>query len=87
MKVDFSEIEKVHGKISQNDRHTKMKEKGIFPQRPWLERPMYISCTGNTFEPYIPPEGDGKFSSISPLVSIISIFHSYDLFDYRFCYS
>lgn len=29
-----------------------------------MERPFYISTTGGTFEPYVPPEGDGKVSSI-----------------------
>jgi large subunit ribosomal protein L45 len=30
-----------------------------------MERPFYVSSTGGTFEPYIPPEGDGKKSAIS----------------------
>lgn len=42
-----------------------MKEKGVLPPRPWLERPFHISCTGGIFEPYVPPEGDGKKSFIS----------------------
>lgn len=42
-----------------------MKERGIAPPRPYMERPFYISSTGGTFEPYVPPEGDGKVSSIS----------------------
>ncbi|XP_049885706.1 probable 39S ribosomal protein L45, mitochondrial [Pectinophora gossypiella] len=44
----------------------KMKERGVLPSRPWMERPFYISATGGTFEPYIPPEGDGKASVVSP---------------------
>ena len=42
-----------------------MKEKGILPPRPWMERPFFISCTGACFEPYVPPEGDGKMSALS----------------------
>jgi len=42
-----------------------MKEQGLLPPRPWQERPTYISSTGGVFEPYIPPEGDGKLSAIS----------------------
>lgn len=29
-----------------------------------MERPFYITSTGGTFEPYVPPEGDGKVSSV-----------------------
>lgn len=43
----------------------KMKERGVLPPRPWMERPFYISATGGTFEAYIPPEGDGKASLAS----------------------
>ncbi|XP_059051817.1 large ribosomal subunit protein mL45 [Achroia grisella] len=43
----------------------KMKERGLLPPRPWMERPFYISATGGVFEPYVPPEGDGKASVIS----------------------
>ncbi|CAH1402042.1 unnamed protein product [Nezara viridula] len=42
-----------------------MKERGILPSRPWNEKPVYISCTGGIFEPYVPPEGDGKVSAIT----------------------
>ncbi|KAJ9578235.1 hypothetical protein L9F63_005534 [Diploptera punctata] len=44
---------------------SKMKEKGILPPRHWVERPFFISCTGGIFEPYVPPEGDGKTSAIT----------------------
>lgn len=42
-----------------------MKEQGILPPRSWMERPITISATGAVFEPYIPPEGDGKLSSLT----------------------
>nr|SVE74437.1 EOG090X0DDP [Daphnia barbata] len=43
----------------------RMKEQGILPSRPWMERPITISATSGVFEPYIPPEGDGKLSTLS----------------------
>nr|CAG4635058.1 EOG090X0DDP [Alona affinis] len=43
----------------------RMKEQGMLPTRPWQERPVFISSTGSTFEPYVPPEGDGKHSKLS----------------------
>jgi len=65
IKVDFSDLINDANELSKDAKRTKLKEKGIFPQKPWFEKPMYISCTSNVFEPYIPPEGDGKFSAIS----------------------
>lgn len=67
IKVDLSQFEKKSedDEISKEEKRSKMKERGIFPQKPWQEKPMYISATGNVFEPYVPPEGDGKFSAIS----------------------
>ncbi|XP_011503837.1 PREDICTED: probable 39S ribosomal protein L45, mitochondrial [Ceratosolen solmsi marchali] len=53
--------------LSEDILHTKMKERGIYPSKPWQESAIYISCTGDVFEPYIPPEGDGKFSSLSTI--------------------
>ncbi|KAF4522754.1 hypothetical protein B566_EDAN009299 [Ephemera danica] len=44
---------------------SKMKEKGVLPPRPWSERPFTVACTGGMFEPYVPPEGDGKISAVT----------------------
>jgi large subunit ribosomal protein L45 len=66
IKLDLSDLKNTSNQMNQDSKRTKMKEKGIFPQKPWLEKPVYLSCTGNVFEPYIPPEGDGKYSSLSP---------------------
>lgn len=62
----------IYPTISESDILTDFKRKkfksfGILPCKPWIEEPIYISCTGNIFEPYIPPEGDGKFSSLSAI--------------------
>lgn len=44
---------------------SRMKEQGVLPPRSWMERPITISATGGVFEPYIPPEGDGKLSTLT----------------------
>lgn len=67
IKVDlpnFEEMEK-DKHLSPEEMRAKMKEKGLAPGRPWMERPFEISATGDIFEPYVPPEGDGKASMIS----------------------
>jgi len=61
---DYEEHEKEKN-IGPDEIRAKMKEKGLQPGRPWLERPFEISSTGDVFEPYVPPEGDGKASIIS----------------------
>uniref|UniRef100_A0A1B6D8W5 Large ribosomal subunit protein mL45 n=1 Tax=Clastoptera arizonana TaxID=38151 RepID=A0A1B6D8W5_9HEMI len=62
---DFEQINKKQYELSTEEVRSKMKENGLFPRRPWIERPLYFSCTGDVFEPYVPPEGDGKVSVIS----------------------
>lgn len=53
---------------------TRYKEKGIQPVRPWVERTTFINNTGSIIEPYVPPEGDGKISSISTAVKLKYLF-------------
>lgn len=66
IKVDLSAFEnKTADQLTPEEKRTKMKERGIFPQKSWMEKPIYISCTAGIFEPYVPPEGDGKFSAVS----------------------
>ncbi|XP_063594457.1 large ribosomal subunit protein mL45-like [Penaeus indicus] len=50
-------------KLTPDEIRAKMKEKGIQPVRPWMEKPVFISATSGTFEAYVPPEGDGKVSA------------------------
>lgn len=45
-----------------------MKKRGLEPPRPYMERPFYIASTGGIFEPYVPPEGDGKVTSIKGVI-------------------
>ncbi|KAK3890740.1 hypothetical protein Pcinc_005314 [Petrolisthes cinctipes] len=64
IKIDFpnlSENKDVED-MTQDEIRAKMKEKGIQPVRPWQEKPLFISSTSDTFEVYVPPEGDGKIS-------------------------
>lgn len=65
VKVDIPNLNERAEDLSQEQVKTRMKERGILPPRPWLERPFHISCTGGVFEPYVPPEGDGKMSAVS----------------------
>lgn len=61
---DYDELRK-EKKLSPEEIRAKLKEKGVAPPRPWIEYPINISSTGGIFEPYVPPEGDGKLSMIS----------------------
>jgi len=61
---DLEERDKMR-EMTPDQIRLKMKEKGLAPHRPWLERNFDISATGAAFEPYVPPEGDGKASYIS----------------------
>jgi len=63
---DYEEESKSSDELSREQIRSKMKERGLLPDRPWSEKPFYISSTGGVFEPYIPPEGDGKVSFITP---------------------
>ncbi len=37
----------------------------MLPPRSWMERPVFVSATSTVFEPYVPPEGDGKLSALT----------------------
>lgn len=52
-------------KLDKEKIRSRMKEHGFLPQKPWQERPAYISSTTSIFESYVAPEGDGKFSAIT----------------------
>lgn len=65
LKVDLPDPSEHLGKMSPQKARQKLKESGILPPRPWMERPFYISATGGVFEPYVPPEGDGRASLVS----------------------
>nr|CAG4647392.1 EOG090X0DDP [Megafenestra aurita]SVE92647.1 EOG090X0DDP [Megafenestra aurita] len=52
-------------KLTPDQIRARMKEQGILPPRSWMEKPVLITATGAVFEPYVPPEGDGKLSTLS----------------------
>ncbi|XP_064471916.1 large ribosomal subunit protein mL45-like [Ornithodoros turicata] len=61
---DYEEI-RLKDRLTLEEMRSKLKEKGIAPARPWTEKPVFISCSGGLFEPYVPPEGDGKVTMLS----------------------
>ncbi|XP_037868046.1 large ribosomal subunit protein mL45 isoform X2 [Bombyx mori] len=65
LKIDLPDFNEDHTSYPPHKLRQKMKEKGVLPPRPWMERPFYISATGGVFEAYVPPEGDGKASIVS----------------------
>lgn len=42
-----------------------LRQNGIRPGQQYQERPITIASTGDYFEPYVPPEGDGRASSLT----------------------
>ncbi|XP_026739227.1 probable 39S ribosomal protein L45, mitochondrial [Trichoplusia ni] len=65
LKVELPDPNEDFAALGPEKIRQKMKERGLLPPRPWMERPFYISATGGVFEPYVPPEGDGKASLVS----------------------
>lgn len=65
IKLDIPNLREKPQDFSKEEMRNRMKERGVLPPRPWMERPFHISCTGGIFEAYVPPEGDGKKSIIS----------------------
>lgn len=68
IKVELPKFNEDKEDLSEEQIRSKMKEMGVLPPRPWVERPFYLSATGGIFEPYVPPEGDGKISPITTQV-------------------
>ncbi|XP_054260513.1 probable 39S ribosomal protein L45, mitochondrial [Macrosteles quadrilineatus] len=62
---DYDKASRSVNELSKEEIRSIMKEKGILPSSPWMERPYFISTTGEIVEPYVPPEGDGKVSFIT----------------------
>jgi len=69
VKIDLQDFEferrRFRDEVTPEEMREKMKKLGLNPTSPWQEKPLYISSTGNTIDPYVPPEGDGKASLIS----------------------
>ncbi|KAF7413572.1 hypothetical protein HZH68_002061 [Vespula germanica] len=65
IKVDLPNFHETDKKRIAERRRSMLKQHGVYPQKQWMERPIFISCTPNAFDSYVPPEGDGRFSTIS----------------------
>lgn len=65
VKIELPNFREKHEDLSDEEIKSRMKEKGLLPPRQWMERPFHVSSTGGVFEPYVPPEGDGKLSALS----------------------
>lgn len=49
----------------EQDPVAKARAAGIVFKQEQMERPINIACTAGVFDPYIPPEGDARFSTLS----------------------
>lgn len=65
IKVDLPNFNEKVSEMSPNKIRQRMKEMGVLPPRPWMERPFHVSSTGTLIDPYVPPEGDGKMSMVT----------------------
>ncbi|XP_041372267.1 probable 39S ribosomal protein L45, mitochondrial [Gigantopelta aegis] len=67
-KVDLPDFRQMMAdlKMSPDEMRTRMKKEGRLPPRHHQDRPLNISATGAIIEEFVPPEGDGKKSLISP---------------------
>jgi large subunit ribosomal protein L45 len=64
MKVELPNFRESFEDLPEEEMRSRLKEQGLLPPRPWTEKPFFLSSTGGIFEPYVPPEGDGKISPI-----------------------
>lgn len=53
LRIDLPDMNEDESKISPEKMRQKMKERGVLPPRPWMERPFYISSTGLYFFIYL----------------------------------
>uniref|UniRef100_A0A3P9JRH4 Large ribosomal subunit protein mL45 n=1 Tax=Oryzias latipes TaxID=8090 RepID=A0A3P9JRH4_ORYLA len=49
----------------QEDPEARARAAGVVIQQQYMERPINIACTAGVFDPYIPPEGDARLSTLS----------------------
>ncbi|KAF5299104.1 hypothetical protein FQR65_LT09462 [Abscondita terminalis] len=65
IKIKLPDFNETNNNLTEEEMRAKLKERGLLPRRPWVEHQYFISSTGAVFEPYVPPEGDGKISPIT----------------------
>lgn len=68
IKIELPNFDQKEEELTPEKRRSLMKKRGIEPPRPYFERPFFISSTGGIFEPYVPPEGDGKRTSVTGFI-------------------
>ncbi|OWA52317.1 putative 39S ribosomal protein L45, mitochondrial [Hypsibius exemplaris] len=63
---DYEELRReTKGQLTPEEIRAMMKKEGMFPSRPYNERPILLTTTDTILEPFIPPEGDGKLSTLT----------------------
>lgn len=74
-KIELPDFEKLRSdeKLKPEEYLSKLKEKGVTPPRKYQENPILLTCIQGVLDPYVPPEGDGKYSILSQTVSIFSV--------------
>lgn len=50
---------------SQSEQEAKARSAGMVVRQQYMERAINISCTAGIFDPYLPPEGDARLSTLS----------------------
>ena len=51
--------------ITPEEQRAHLKKEGLLPPKQYNEAPMFMASTGTIFDPYVPPEGDGRASILS----------------------
>lgn len=51
--------------VTPEERRSFMKRMGMFPAKNTMETQFFMASTGAVFDPYVPPEGDGRSSLLS----------------------
>ena len=57
--------------MTPEERRAFFKKEGILPPKQYNEIPFFLASTGTVFDPYVPPEGDGRASILSKEVKIV----------------
>lgn len=71
MKVNIPDFQKKPEQMNDEEIRTEMRKLNFLPPRPWVERTPFLHATGGIFDPYVPPEGDGKISPVSKQVILL----------------
>lgn len=71
LKLDLPDFDKMRRtekqlyRMSPDEIRSDLRERGIVPNRKWMEKPIYVGDSARLMDPYVPPEGDGVASLIS----------------------